>query len=229
VLSYYHAGTDCSIFRSTELLASAFSNRSIDDEKIIALIPQSVTDPELRKVVVLNSRQQGVEKNIGQGSLDIKYTEELPSRYSNCKSVFYNIQGAAELGELYLKAAIIGWAMMTADKNQKWMKKVEQTGYLLKIDVILRSGLLVSRIITQRKQCALIHCETGTVGSSLVSSVAQIFIEPFYRTFDGFKALINKEWAYFGYDFLFFNGIMGNSMEESQNKPAFIFFLDCVY
>lgn len=53
------------------------------------------------------------------------------------------------------------------------------------------------------------------MGSALVSSVAQIFIEPFYRTFDGFKALINKEWAYFGYDFLFFNGIMGNSMEES--------------
>jgi myotubularin-related protein 5/13 len=67
------------------------------------------------------------------------------------------------------------------------------------------------------------------VGSALVSSVAQVFIDPFYRTFDGLKALINKEWAYFGYDFIYYNGIMGNSMEESQNKPAFIFFLDCVY
>jgi hypothetical protein len=38
--------------------------------------------------------------------------------------------------------------MVAGDKNQKWMKKVEHTGYLLKIDVILRSGLLVSRIIT---------------------------------------------------------------------------------
>jgi Myotubularin-like phosphatase domain len=117
VLSYYHSATDCSIFRSAELQVSAFSNRSMDDEKIIALIPQSVDDPEQRKVVVLNSRQQGVEKNIGQGSLDIKYAEELPSRYSKCKTVFYNVQGAAELGELYLKAAVIGWAMMTADKN----------------------------------------------------------------------------------------------------------------
>jgi Myotubularin-like phosphatase domain len=106
---------------------------------------------------------------------------------------------------------------------------VEQSGYLLKIDVILRSGLLVSRIITERRQCALIHCETGTVGSALVSSVAQIFVEPFYRTFQGFKALVNKEWAYFGYDFLFANGITGNSMEEAPNKPAFFFFLDCVF
>lgn len=114
-----------------------------------------------------------------------------------------------------MKAAQIGYQMITAEKNSKWAKKVEHTGYLLKLDVILRSGLLVSRIITERNQCALIHCETGNQGSSLVSSVAQIFIEPFYRTIEGLKALINKEWAYFGYDFLYNNGIMGNSMEEA--------------
>lgn len=108
------------------------------------------------------------------------------------------------------------------------MSKLEKTNYLLKLDVILRSGNLVARIVSERKQCVLIHCETGTQGSALVSAVAQVFLDPFYRTFEGFKALVLKEWSYFGYDFLFNHGIMQNPMEDAQNRPAFLFFLDAV-
>lgn len=47
----------------------------------------------------------------------------------------------------------------------------------------------------------LIYCHLGNSGTPLLTSLAQLFLDPFYRTFDGFRCLVHKEWNYYLHNF----------------------------
>jgi myotubularin-related protein 6/7/8 len=48
---------------------------------------------------------------------------------------------------------------------------------------------------------ALIYDSHGVSGTSLLSSLAQIFCDPYYRTFEGFKILVHKDWVFYKHNF----------------------------
>lgn len=47
----------------------------------------------------------------------------------------------------------------------------------------------------------LIHCSDGWDRTAQLSSLAQICLDPYYRTFEGLQVLIEKEWCQFGHKF----------------------------
>jgi hypothetical protein len=59
-------------------------------------------------------------------------------------------------------------------------------------------------------------------------ALAQLMIDPFYRTIEGFKILICKDWLSFGH--MFGRRCGHNSASDYGNRsPVFIQFLDCVH
>lgn len=48
---------------------------------------------------------------------------------------------------------------------------------------------------------ALVHCSDGWDRTSQLCALAQLQLDPFYRTFEGFKVLIQKDWLGFGHMF----------------------------
>jgi hypothetical protein len=75
----------------------------------------------------------------------------------------------------------------------------------------------------------LIHCSDGWDRTSQLSSLAQLFMDPFYRTIHGFTILIEKEWISFGHQFGKRNGLNNCSKFYEEYSPIFLQWLDCVH
>ena len=61
--------------------------------------------------------------------------------------------------------------------------------------------------------------------------MTQILLDPYYRTFVGFRALVEKEWLCFGHKFEDRNGrgVAKGSPGDEERSPIFLLFLDCLW
>lgn len=74
----------------------------------------------------------------------------------------------------------------------------------------------------------VVHCSDGWDRTSQITSLVQLMLDPFFRTIDGFKILIEKDWLSFGH---MFGRRFGHfSAQDTGNRsPVFVQFLDCVH
>lgn len=62
----------------------------------------------------------------------------------------------------------------------------------------------------------------------VISSLTQILLDPYYRTLNGFQALIQKDWVSLGHPFSDRLGHVINS-DTTEQSPLFLLFLDCTW
>jgi myotubularin-related protein 5/13 len=89
------------------------------------------------------------------------------------------------------------------------------------------SATIVDIIDIQNSSTALC-IEHGWDTTAQLSSLVQLMLDPFYRTFDGFRVLVEKEWLSMGHRF----SHRANHTISSQNSgiaPIFLLFLDAVH
>ena len=84
--------------------------------------------------------------------------------------------------------------------------------------------------ILQCRRNSLIHCSDGWDRTSQVAALAQLTLDGYYRTIEGFEVLIEKDFVSFGHQFEMRQGCgVKNAVEDQQFCPVFVQFLDCVY
>ena len=47
----------------------------------------------------------------------------------------------------------------------------------------------------------LVHCSDGWDRTAQICSIAQLLLDPYFRTMEGFAVLIEKDWCAFGFKF----------------------------
>ena len=72
----------------------------------------------------------------------------------------------------------------------------------------------------------LVHCSDGWDRTSQIVALAQVLLDPEYRTISGFKRLLSKDFMSFGHRFKARNG---TGSEVQQESPIFVQFLDAVW
>ncbi|PHH62539.1 hypothetical protein CDD81_6925 [Ophiocordyceps australis] len=78
---------------------------------------------------------------------------------------------------------------------------LNQSGWLRHIQNVLDGSAIIARQIGIKHSNVLIHCSDGWDRTSQLSALAQIMLDPYYRTLEGFVVLIEKDWLSFGHMF----------------------------
>uniref|UniRef100_A0A8C4WTT6 SET binding factor 1 n=1 Tax=Eptatretus burgeri TaxID=7764 RepID=A0A8C4WTT6_EPTBU len=104
---------------------------------------------------------------------------------------------------------------------------VEESGWLLQVQKLLKLSLSVAKLL-EAGSSVIVGLEDGWDATTQVVCLAQLLSESYYRTLDGFRTLLTKEWFAFGHRFAYYSGLL-SSQPRFCLTPVFLIFLDCVH
>ena len=112
------------------------------------------------------------------------------------------------------------------EPDHTFAKLIEQSDWLHQIRGLLQLSGTVVDLIDLHEASVNLAFEDGWDITCQVSSIAQLCLDPYYRTIEGFRVLIEKEWLAFGHRFGHRSNLKPNS---SSFAPIFLQFLDAVH
>ncbi|KAG2522644.1 hypothetical protein JM18_005971 [Phytophthora kernoviae] len=109
-------------------------------------------------------------------------------------------------------------------EDSNFFGSVQKSRWLEHVCSILQGASEVATHL-ERGDAVLVHCSDGWDRTAQLSALAQMMLDPYYRTLEGFAILIEKEWCSFGH---MFQKRCGHSTSD-QTSPIFLQFIDAVY
>lgn len=116
------------------------------------------------------------------------------------------------------------------DPEMCFWRAVENSDWLSQLSTIMQLTAATVDLIDEG--ASVMFClEDGSDITTQVVSLAQICLDPHYRTIEGFQTLVEKEWLGFGHRFAHRNNMTGSEGPSSNPgfAPIFFQFLDIVH
>ncbi|KNE70718.1 hypothetical protein AMAG_15472 [Allomyces macrogynus ATCC 38327] len=242
--------TGAAITRCSQPLVGLKQNRSLQDEKLVDTIfatPVNLPEEARRSdghLIVDARPSANAMANTAKGA-----GTEIMEYYRNCRKEFMGIDNIHVMRDSLSKMVeVITQAEIEAIPINPAL--LERSGWLRHIKMLLDGTQVVVDTITSGHH-VLVHCSDGWDRTAQLCALAQVCLDPFYRTIRGFEVLIEKDWCAFGHKFADRSGHMSTdytvtasgatgallkmqnkilqTVEQREVSPVFHQFLDCVY
>lgn len=222
---YMHERTKATISRSSQPLVGLGKNRCQEDEKLLARI-MNLTGARNR-FFIMDARKKTAatgNKIMGKGTEDTKNYRGAIMLHMDIANIHSVRDSEAGVWDLCRPSSSVGQG------NNFW-GKLDSTGWLAHVHGILAASARCAAIISQEGTSVLVHCSDGWDRTSQITSITQILVDPYYRTFKGFKSIIEKEWLCFGHKFddRCGRGVSKGAPKDEERAPIFLLFCDVVW
>ncbi|XP_054786260.1 phosphatidylinositol-3-phosphatase myotubularin-1-like isoform X2 [Prosopis cineraria] len=243
VVSWCDPGTGAVLARSSQPLVGLMMNmRSNTDEKLVAALCNKLDDGSRRKLYIADARpRKNALANVAMGG-----GSESSSNYFQCEVVYFGIDNIhamrdsfarlREYLDTYGKASSDGMSSFSRNGGWTWgggllsgmsasVSTLGDSGWLLHIQNVLAGSAWIAARVAVEKASVLAHCSDGWDRTTQLVSLASLLLDPYYRTFKGFQALVEKDWLAFGHPFSDRVGMpsvsgSGNTPELSWQSPG---------
>lgn len=98
---------------------------------------------------------------------------------------------------------------------------LQQSNWLRHIRDVLDGSAIIVRQVGIQHSHVLIHCSDGWDRTSQLSALAQIMLDPFFRTLEGFVTLVEKDWLSFGHMFRLRSGHLSHEDWFTVQKDSY--------
>ena len=198
---------------------------AMDDSLEAISSSQSSTEPNGKPSKVYGAQQNNIivdarpqinaiaNHAVGAGS-------ENMSGYKTAKRAFLSIENIHVMRNSLqdIVDAMKDSDLTTFPPNQALLQK---SAWKHHIGSILSGARVIADTIALQHSHVLIHCSDGWDRTSQLSALAQLCLDPYYRTINGFMVLVEKDWLSFGHMFRTRSGLLNHeNWFEVQNERA---------
>lgn len=113
--------------------------------------------------------------------------------------------------------------------THSWLTLLDNTKWFHNLSALIKAALVIVDTISVHERPVLVHCSDGWDRTPQVVALAQLMLDPYYRTIDGFKVLVEREWLQFGHKFTDRCRSTTLNIDLNERCPVFLQWLDCVH
>ncbi|XP_057733496.1 phosphatidylinositol-3-phosphatase myotubularin-1-like isoform X1 [Arachis stenosperma] len=238
VVSWCHLGTGAVLARSSQPLVGLMMNmRSNMDEKLVAALCSKLDDGSRRKLYIADARPR--KNALANGAMG--GGSESSSNYFQSEIVFFGIDNIHAMRDSFARlreyldthgrASSDGMSSFLRHGGSTWgggnlssmsasVSTLGDSGWLLHVQNVLAGSAWIAARIAMEKASVLVHCSDGWDRTSQLVALANLLLDPYYRTFNGFQALVEKDWLAFGHPFCDRVGLPAFSGSELTRQPS---------
>ncbi|CAI5703228.1 hypothetical protein KXD40_003820 [Peronospora effusa] len=237
VITYYHRRNRCVLTRSSQpLLGSLLSGTSnVSDQLLLGVyrrLPdiiknQSQSSTSSRPIYIFDARKPKASTgNRLMGKGGVETPQDYPGaviHHLNISNMYRMQSSLMGLMKLFLPGGF-------EDSDRTWLSSVESTRWLDHVRLVLDGALKIARVLELEGASALVHCSDGWDRTPQLCALAQLMIDPYYRTIRGIMCLIEKDWCAFGHKFSERTGGDRNrDPQRNKSSPVMFQFIDAVW
>ncbi|AAG51396.1 putative myotubularin; 50488-54147 [Arabidopsis thaliana] len=221
VITWCQPGSGAVIARSSQPLVGLMMNmRSNLDEKLVAAFCSQLPGAkgERRKLYIADARPR--KNALANGAMG--GGSESSSNYFQSEIVFFGIDNIHAMRESFsrvrdyldmhgttssdgrssfLRHGGWTWGGGNLSSMSASVSLLGDSGWLIHIQSVLAGAAWIAARVAMESASVLVHCSDGWDRTTQLVSLACLLLDPYYRTFAGFQALVEKDWLAFGHPF----------------------------
>ncbi|WZZ29679.1 hypothetical protein YC2023_013080 [Brassica napus] len=194
-------------------------NSNFDEKLVAAFCTQlGANKGERRKLYIADARPR--KNALANGAMG--GGSESSSNYFQSPIVFFGIDNIHAMRESYsrLRDYLDMHGATSSDGRSSFLRHTGWTwgggnlssmsasvsllgdsGWLIHIQNVLAGAAWIAARVAVESASVLVHCSDGWDRTTQLVSLACLMLDPYYRTFAGFQALVEKDWLAFGHPF----------------------------
>lgn len=222
VLSYHHAPSGTVLLRSSQPLTGPQKRRCAEDEELLRAVLEGAPHGTRGFIVDTRSAQTAKQARLTGGGTEAK------AAYPGWKRLHRPMEKGRPLQESFVR--LVEACGDLEQSMDRWLSRLEGCRWLAHVKEALSTACLAAQGMEREGACILVHGAEGMDSTVLVTSLAQLILDPLSRTMAGFQELVEREWIQAGHPFQLRCAHSAFSHARPKHEaPTFLLFLDCVW